>query len=73
MQKESFKEVSPVKIDVEKVFVINEGLSWFDDRNIHLIFVFSDNSVHETHLRPDHPTLEVNQELFKSNEFRGKC
>ena len=61
------EEDSPVKINVEKVFMIYEGLSWFDGANIHLVSVFSDNTVHQTHLRPYNPTLK-----FKGVEKTSK-
>ena len=48
----------PVKVDVEKVFVVDEGLPGFNGTNVHLVSVFPDDSVHQPHLRPDDPALQ---------------
>ena len=45
--------------------MVYKGFSWLECANVHLITIFSDDPIHQTHLRPNNPTLnEVNMNFY---------
>ena len=48
---------SPVKIDIEEVFMVYEWFSGFKGADVHLVSVFPDDPVHQPHLWPHDPAL----------------